>query len=82
MAYIIRLNNKTMEFLTDVRGEFTVKDARHYMFAGYHFLSALRDAKLIRLKGVKGNNERIWVLTKKGKELAECLRTARNIIED
>jgi hypothetical protein len=79
---IINLNNSTIEFLADAEGEFTVKDVRQYKFAGYYFLSMLKDAGLVELKGVKDNNERIWSLTEKGQKLSECLREARRIITE
>lgn len=78
----INLNNSTINFLADVDGEFTIKDVRQYKFAGYYFLSMLKEAKLVKLKGVKDTNEKTWILTKKGKELSECLREARRIITE
>lgn len=80
MGYNIRINNSTVDFFAEVSGKFTVKDARRYKFAGYYFIGTLRDAGLVKFNGVKGANEKVWVFTKKGQELAECLSRARDII--
>lgn len=71
MSYMIKTDEKTIEFFRDMKNEFTVKDARKYKFAGYIFLWKLRDAGLIKENGITGSNEKIWSFTEKGSSLRE-----------
>ena len=68
VSYIIKVDNTLIDFITEVKETFTVKDARRYRFAGHSFLHQLRDAGLIKFKTLGDNNEKIWDFTDKDRK--------------
>lgn len=78
----VKIDNELMNFMCDVKGKFTVKEARSYKWSGYQFISQMKEAGLIECDGVQGKNEKIWIFTERGKRIAEYFRAIRECLQE